>query len=257
MATRSSTSDPFASPVNVSETNSSFADFGPHVSPDGLTLYFVSTRLSAIGQSDSFFTTRSSLSDPFGPPQPIASINTEFGDGVAHVTADGLTMYFNSDRPGGVGSNDIWVAIRPTLGDPFGSPTNLGAVVNSAVADGPATLTAVGLTMYFGSQRIGGRDPRDLYVSRRPSTDDPFGAPENLGAVINSPSLDGSGHITPDGRTLYFVSQRTRRQRSLGRRGARAIHTFDGIRRIDRLAVVTAPLLSAGVIDSSAFTRPP
>ena len=206
-ATRSSILEPFGSPTNVAATNSPFSDFGPDISPDGLTLYFVSTRDTPIGQGDVFVTTRSSVNDPFGPPQLVDGVNTSFDDGGPSATADGLTLYFSSIRPGGVGSYDMWVATRASVNDPFGNVMNLGAPVNSTVADGPSTVTADGLTLYFGSARVGGTDPRDLYVSTRATTSDSWGVPANLTA-INTPHADGGPNLSPDGLILFFNSDR-------------------------------------------------
>jgi len=50
-----------------------------------------------------------------GPP-----INTSDADGTTYISPDGLTLYFSSDRPGGYGQYDLWVATRPTRGDDWG-----------------------------------------------------------------------------------------------------------------------------------------
>jgi len=87
----------------------------------------------------------------------------------------------------------------------FGEPTNLGPIVNSSSWDVMPTISSDGLTMYFASWRAGGYGNADLWVSTRPTTEDKWGEPENLGPPVNSSVADHGPSISADGLTLYFA----------------------------------------------------
>ena len=87
-------------------------------------------------------------------------------------------------------------------------PVSLGPTVNTASFEVCPSVTKDGLSLYFGSPRPGGLGNVDIYVSQRPSTNDPWGPPQNLGPTINSPFVDNCPFVTPDGHTLIFLSNR-------------------------------------------------
>ena len=151
----------------------------------------------------------------FGTPTNLGpTVNTSDGDWDPSISADGLSLYFCSNRPGGVGGvsgvsgvGDLWVTTRATTEDDWGEPVNLGLTVNTSSADEGPSISADGLALYFTSDRPGGFGTLDLYVSTRATKDDPWGAPSNLGSVVNR---SGAGYpdISRDGLSLYFTSDR-------------------------------------------------
>jgi Tol biopolymer transport system component len=186
--------------------NSARFEGGPDLSADGLTLYFTSDR---DGNSDLFVATRRTTADRFGAAESVgAAVNTPSFEAAPSISADGLSLYFESDRPGSR-EDDIWVATRPTPSRAFGAPANLGSLVNSAAVDAHPEISEDGLSLYFSSYRDGGRGGSDIWVSRRSSTDQPFGAPAPLTSV-NSSGFDGEPSISADGRALFFASDRAR-----------------------------------------------
>ena len=63
----------------------------------------------------------------FGPPQNMGPVvNGPAADCCPNVSADGLTLYFSSGRPGGFGDYDIWYCTRPSVDAPWGPPVNIG-----------------------------------------------------------------------------------------------------------------------------------
>jgi hypothetical protein len=90
----------------------------------------------------------------------------------------------------------------------FGEPTNLGPTVNSGSYDEAPSISTDGLSLYFGSWRSGGYGNNDLWVSTRPSTEDEWGEPENLGSTVNTSDREGGPRISADGLSLYFNSTR-------------------------------------------------
>ena len=81
-------------------------------------------------------------SSTWAPAQKIDEIagnspelNTPALDGCPIESPDGRSLYMASNRPGGQGLLDIWVARRPNRHAPWGPPENLGEPVNSAADD--------------------------------------------------------------------------------------------------------------------------
>ncbi len=148
----------------------------------------------------------------FGEPNNLGlTVNTassEGGYGGLSISADGLSIYFDSDRSGGYGNIDLWVATRATTDDEWGQSVNLGSVVNSSSQDNSPSISADGLSLYFSSNRSGTEGNMDLYVSTRETTVDDWGAPSNLGPIVNSSNADYMSHISADGLLLYFSSER-------------------------------------------------
>ena len=86
----------------------------------------------------------------FGEPVNLGPvINSPSRDYGACVLADGLELYFCSERPGGLGAADIWVSTRQSIDDSWDPPTNLGSTVNSPYSDSYPSLSSDGLTLYF------------------------------------------------------------------------------------------------------------
>src|SRR5881296_2239332 len=93
-----------------------------------------------------------------GPP-----LNTAYNDNYAVLSRDQLTIYFTSDRPGGFGGDDLWLATRESVDSPWGEPQNMGAPINSSVADSLPFLSTNEHVLYFHSTRDGGCGQGDIW----------------------------------------------------------------------------------------------
>jgi hypothetical protein len=103
----------------------------------------------------------------FGAPSAVAEINTAgLADEHPVVSADGLTIFFSSTRPGGLGNIDVWTAARASSGDPFGTPMDVGAVSSSS-KDIPDWISPDGCRLYLHSDRNGG-SPHEYVATRSP-----------------------------------------------------------------------------------------
>jgi Tol biopolymer transport system component len=136
------------------------------------------------------------------------TLNSAAWEHTLNLSPDSLSLYFSSDRPGGSGQMDMWVATRPDTDSPWGKPVNLGPTVNSSAWDLSARESADGLTLLFHSQRGGGLGGQDIWTSTRATKNDPWGEPVNVGAPVNSSGNDGEAVMTLDGLTLFFDSDR-------------------------------------------------
>lgn len=103
----------------------------------------------------------------WGAGIPVAELNTGSNDSRPNVSRDGLEVYFESNRPGTLGLQDVWVSTRRSTSDPWSPPANLGGDVNSTAADGRPSLSFDKETLYFHSTRSGGAGGTDLYVTTR------------------------------------------------------------------------------------------
>ncbi len=69
-----------------------------------------------------------------------------------YLAADGVTLYFSSNRPGGIGDNDIWMAKRlDSTWLKWSDPVNLGSPINTEDWDAFFTLDAGGEYAYMSS----------------------------------------------------------------------------------------------------------
>jgi hypothetical protein len=143
--------------------------------------------------------------------QNDAALNTEFLDGCPVQSPDGLSLYLASNRPGGVGGLDIWVAHRTSTDAPFGAPENLGAPVNSSSDDFcPTPVRGGGL--FFVSRRITAEScgMGDVYLTRHHPVRG-WLAPTHLACGPDGPNsaLDeqGPSYVEVDGGAMLYVSQ--------------------------------------------------
>jgi ketosteroid isomerase-like protein len=197
----------FGTPTKVPNINTSSREFKPSISADGLSLYLISNRPGGLGGFDIWVATRETTDDPWDTPVNLGStINTSDNEWGVSISSDGLSLYYDIKQPGASGAiDDIWVATRETTDDDWGNPVSLGPIVNSSADDCYACISADGLELYFSSPRSGGYGNYDLWVTKRETTEDDWGAPVNLGPTINSSGYEVDPSISADGRVLFFT----------------------------------------------------
>lgn len=128
------------------------------------------------------------------PPVNLgATINSTFNEQAPTLSPDGLSLYFGSNRPreGGTTDTDLWVSHRSCGDCPWGTPVNLGPVINSSAGDNGPSLSLDAHLLFFTSARPG-RGLNDIYVSRRANPKDDFGwgPPEPLGSGVNTTAFE-------------------------------------------------------------------
>jgi hypothetical protein len=140
--------------------NSAGGEFSPSLveTNEGVLLYFSSP---GAGGLQDVYVSQMRPDGTFTPGTPVAELNTAgFNDQMPNVSRDGLEVVFVSDRTGGAGLLDIYVATRPTTADPWSSPMNLGPAVNTSAGESRPSLSGDGQRLHFG--RLG-----DIWVSTR------------------------------------------------------------------------------------------
>jgi Tol biopolymer transport system component len=91
----------------------------------------------------------------YGPGAPVGELNTASVERQPSIRKDGLEIFFASDRQGSLGALDLWVATRASTSDPWSTPVNLGASVNSTLIEARPAISFTGTTLYFQSTRPG------------------------------------------------------------------------------------------------------
>ena len=168
------------------------------ISPDGKTaLWFSRNRPGGPGNHDIWMSRRTD--GGWGAAVPV-SFNSPGRDFDPAFSADGRHVYFSSDRPGGLGGDDIYRVAVTASG--FGSPEPLGPMVNSSAKEWAPMLAPDGKTLLFSSDRAGGQGKQDLYIARR--NKNRFAPAEPLPGALNTAADEFDATFLADGRTIVF-----------------------------------------------------
>jgi Tol biopolymer transport system component len=142
------------------------------------------------------------------------SINTRYSELHMTISADELSLFFASDRPGGFGRNDLWVAERSSRDDEWDPAQNLGSKFNTDKDEVCPSVSPDSHWLLFCSRGLGGFGGLDMFAAFRQDTSDNFDweDPINLGAGVNSAFEDGDPALFVDPETgvttMYFASTR-------------------------------------------------
>lgn len=183
------------------------------------------------------------------------------------ISDDEMTLYFSTNRPGGEGGFDIWVAKRSRKNRPFDEITNLGPIINTSSHEMFPTLRDE-KTLYFSSKGHPGLGGFDMFVSKMDDNDE-FLEPENLQYPMNSEG-DDMGIIFDDSPLLDPISNAPYMEKgyfSSNRKGGRGgddiyffklrplIFTLSGIVRDSvTMQVITEAEVAVTGSDGKSFT---
>ena len=146
-------------------------------------------------------------------------INTDQWESQPSLSPDKRDLYFASNRPGGFGGIDLYVAHLQPNGR-WSEPQNMGPQINTTGDETEPFIHADNQTLYFASNGLPGYGGEDLFVVRK-GADGKWGNPQNLGYPINTINNDGTLCIAADGSTTYFASDRS------DSKGGLDIYSFD------------------------------
>ena len=157
-------------------------------------------------------------------PQPIDELNSPQADIGPVISQDGDLLYLYSNRAGGFGGMDLYVAQRD--GDGWKNAVNLGATVNSAAHEYDPAVTPDGSRLFFASNRDQstadpessqwtttlrsdpGKRTFDLFAAEFDSAGDHWKPAESLKWLNTRQHNEGSPCVSADGAFLYFASDR-------------------------------------------------
>ncbi|MGZ4034917.1 MAG: hypothetical protein ACXVP4_08650, partial [Bacteroidia bacterium] len=142
--------------------------------------------------------------DTWGVPEALGpNVNTKYWEGSCSISADEQTLYFASERPGGLGGRDIYVSHKMADGS-WGKAENLGPTINTIYNDDSPFIHPDGITLFFSSEghsSIGGYDI--MYSSIK---DGRWSEPTNMGYPINTTEDERFYVLTADGEHGYYSS---------------------------------------------------
>jgi hypothetical protein len=203
----------FGTPTNSgSPLNTNINEVAPCISADSLEIYFSERDhgpyRSIAQRSDIRVSRRQTKDDRWGFSVNLGTVvNSTADDLHPSISADGLSLYFSSNRAGGSGLFDLWLTTRETKDSPWGNPVNLGSTLNSSGRDICPCISPDGLELYFSSNRDDSTVWK-IWVAKRQTTDDPWGTPVSLGSNINSGS-ESWPNLVFNGLMLFFSSDRS------------------------------------------------
>ena len=168
-------------------------------------------------------------------PEPI---NTPQHESSASYSPDGKTLYFVSNRPGGVGGRDIYYATMGKNGQ-WENIKNIDNVINTPYDEEGVFMHPDGKTLYFSSQghkTMGGFD-----IFKTVFDNGKWSEPENIGYPINSPDDDLFFVLAASGIRGYYASEKD------GGFGKKDIYV---INFIDEKPIVYVTILKGTITDA-------
>ena len=133
----------------------------------GKKLLFFSRSSAAPAVAGEIYVSERQNGARFGPATAVAELNDAAANDIQpNVRADGLEVVFSSNRAGGAGGQDVWIATRSAIGNAWGAPTNLGSAVNSGAGESRPSFSRDGAQLLFG-RAPGPEGSSDIYVTAR------------------------------------------------------------------------------------------
>jgi outer membrane protein OmpA-like peptidoglycan-associated protein len=201
----------FGAPQSISPViNSPENEGAATISGDGKTLVFTSCgRAGGLGNCDLYISHR--RGNQWTAPRNLGIlVNSKAWDSQPSLSADGRTLYFSSNRGGGVGGYDIYVSTIGADGS-WGAARNLGVPINTTRDDLAPFIHASGTTLYYstnGRVGLGSSDIFRAYLDEKGQ----WGEPLNVGYPLNTFANEASLFISSDNKRAYYT--RTERPQS-------------------------------------------
>jgi tetratricopeptide (TPR) repeat protein len=179
---------------NINESNS---EYSPVISDDENIMVF--------SRNEAFYDAIMYATKTEGKWNPPLNMNellkVDYDYYPTSISADGKTiyMYSSADYDGVISSSTF-------KNDAWSPPVRLNDNINTKYWESHATISHDSKKLYFTSNRKGTIGGLDIYVSSRDSSGD-WGAPVNLGAVINTPYNEETPFLSQDDKTLFFSSR--------------------------------------------------
>lgn len=196
---RSSTTEPWGAPTQVEALDLAGVESNPVVSGDGLTMW-LSARPTT-GDYEIYRSTRPDRSAIWSTPSLMVELNSTDDDHFAAITADRRLAVLTSQRTGGLGGWDLWLAARSTASKQWDPPTLLSELDTSA-SEASAWLRSDGLEIYFS--RGGGGSSEDVFRASRPDLASPFTGMEPV-LELNLSIGESDPWVSSDGRYVMFA----------------------------------------------------
>jgi hypothetical protein len=188
-------------PTSISSINTNGHDATVYISHDGQKLFIY--RNVGVGSGDIFMSKLDGAN--WGIPEKVKGINSNFWEGSVCLSPDEKTIYFSSDRQGGVGGRDIYFAQLMPDGS-WGNVKNLGPEINTKFDEDAPFVHSDGKTLFFastGHNTIGGYD-----IFRSEFKQGAWSIPYNVGKPVNTSQDDKFYVVSSDGERGYYSSEK-------------------------------------------------
>lgn len=190
-------------PFNTTNDNQG----GCTISIDNKRLYFAMMRQEGGNQPNCDIYSCENINDEWREIKKISpNVNHPvYWDSQPTLSADGNTLYFASDRPGGYGGIDIYFTIRNPQTGEWSVPKNAGPKINTSGDEKTPFMHSDSETLYFSSNGHFGFGGYDIFYIRKDEKGNWLDA-ENIGSPINSQGDDTGLIVSTDSKTAYFFS---------------------------------------------------
>jgi outer membrane protein OmpA-like peptidoglycan-associated protein/tetratricopeptide (TPR) repeat protein len=198
--------------TDVAELNSKWHDGGITITKDGNTAYFSSSSFNdskfekvknnklKVGKMFLYQATKDA-NGKWGNIKPLSINSVDFNLRNPSISADGKTLYYSSDKTGGLGGEDIYFSTVD--GENVGIPQNVGENVNTAGQEGFPTITEDNV-LFFSSNGRAGLGALDVFYSENAGKSPSI----NAGAPVNSNKDDFSFSYNTSKDKGFFSSNR-------------------------------------------------
>lgn len=194
----------WSEPQSISSINGIEHDAAIAVSNDGQKLFIYSNEN---GSEDIFLSVLNG--NEWSKAEKLrGDVNSDAWEGSASLSADEKTLYFASERSGGLGGRDIYVAtLMPD--STWGNVKNLGPTINTPYDDDAPFIHPDGRTLHFSSQGHNSMGGYDIFQTVLNPLDSTWAPAKNLGFPINTAGDDRFYVISDDGKRGYYSSGKT------------------------------------------------
>lgn len=188
-------------PINTTEDEQCVG-----ITPDGKNMLIYIDKEEK--PSDLLHTEITAKSKTFNRPVPFNEpINTSKLELEGCFTTDANTLYFSSERKGGIGSADIYVSHKLPNKE-WGTPHNLGSAINTNYDESFPFISEDGKTLYFASKGHTSMGGFDIFKSIFDTTTQQWQKPVNIGYPINTTDDDLMFSLAGRGRDGYLSAVR-------------------------------------------------
>jgi len=190
--------------VPLSSINTSTNEGAQSITADGKTMFFtICGAPGGLGSCDIYMSKKigGQWIKPINLGEPI---NSKYWESQPSCSADGRTLYFASNRPGGNGKKDIYVSHLQN--GQWTKPVNLGPEINTKNDDESPYIHADGTTLYYATDGLAGMGKKDIFGTKLIQKE--WTKPENLGYPINTYEDESHLIINAEGTKGYFASNR-------------------------------------------------
>ncbi len=176
------------------------------ITADGKTMFFtICGAPDGLGSCDIYMTKK--VNNTWIKPQNLGQpLNSKYWESQPSCSSDGKTLYFTSNRPGGIGKKDIWISHQQANGQ-WSTPENLGEIINTKYDDESPYIHPDGITLYYATDGIPGMGKEDIVASQQIGNSI-WTKPQNLGYPINTNDDESHLIINAEGTKGYFASNR-------------------------------------------------